>query len=77
MTLTVFSWIATGLSLLGNRFVNRKNVTGMWIWTFSNCIWIVLAFVRKDYAQMFLWMAYMYFSIEGIIKWSQCERSKN
>ena len=65
----VISWIATILSLSGNYFVNRKNVLGMYIWTISNFIWIATALIRKDYAQLLLWVCYMGFSIEGIIKW--------
>ena len=65
----ILSYIAMILSVIGSYYVNRKKVTGMWLWLFSNTIWFSLAIYRKDYAQLIMFLIYFYFSIEGVMKW--------
>lgn len=66
----ILSYIAMACSIVGNIFVNRKNVIGMWIWTFGSILWIIFALYEKTYSQLIMFSVYTYLNIEGIIKWS-------
>jgi hypothetical protein len=71
--ITLISWIATILSLVGCRFINRLNIKGYYFWVVSNAIWLLVSISRQDWAQFLLWCCYLFYSFDGINKWSKKE----
>ena len=59
MSFEAFSWILVVLSLTGNVFVIKKNVTGQWLWAVSNVGWIAYDVSIGAYAQAFLFTVYL------------------
>lgn len=71
------SWILVALSLLGNIFVIKKNVTGQWLWAMSNLGWIAFDFYIGAYSQAFLFLVYFGMCVWGIIEWSRAKPATN
>lgn len=71
MNIEQLSWILVALSLAGNVFVVRKNVTGQWLWAISNLGWIIFDFSIGAYSQAFLFMVYFGMCVWGIVAWSK------
>jgi hypothetical protein len=69
------SWILVILSLTGNVFVIKKNVTGQWLWAISNAGWIVFDLSIGAYSQAFLFLIYLGMCIWGIIAWSKSNKA--
>jgi nicotinamide riboside transporter PnuC len=65
----MIEWIATMMSIAGNIFVNRKNITGLYIWLVGSLIWVIIAIQNFNWAQVALFGVYTILNIEGIIKW--------
>jgi hypothetical protein len=65
------TWILVALSLAGNVFVIKKNITGQWLWAIANIGWISFNLYIEVYSQAFLFAAYLVISIWGIIAWSR------
>lgn len=63
-------------SIIGNIFVNRKNVLGMWIWALGSILWIIFAIHTKTYSQLIMFSMYTYLNIEGIVKWSKTNKQE-
>lgn len=66
-----FTWGLVAMSLLGNIFVNKKNILGQWIWAFANVGWIAYDISIGAYTQAFLFAMYLIICIWGIISWSR------
>jgi hypothetical protein len=62
------SWIATALCILGNIFVVKKK-NGFLIWFVGTGIMLVLAIMRKDWAQASLFTIYEIINIKGFFEW--------
>ena len=71
MYLIIMSWIATICSVSGNLLVVYKRVEGMWIWTIGGFIWVVYAVIKRDYAQLTMFLVYCVLNIWGVIKWGK------
>lgn len=69
MILSVLSWIAMGLSITGNIYVNRKNVLGMYIWTIGSTLWMIYAISTHQWAQLAMFSVYTYLNVDGVIRW--------
>jgi len=67
------SWLLVALSLLGNVFVIKKNVTGQWLWALSNLGWIAFDLYIGAYSQAFLFGVYFGMCVWGIIEWSRAK----
>jgi nicotinamide riboside transporter PnuC len=67
----VIAWTLTAFSLLGNYFVNKKNIKGQWIWLIVDVIWFIHFMILGQYAEAFLFGAYGIFCVHGIISWSK------
>lgn len=66
--ITFFSWLATALCILGNIFVIKKK-NGFLIWFIGTGIMLVLAVMRNDWSQAFLFTIYEIINIKGFIEW--------
>lgn len=62
-------WLATGLSILGNLFINRKNYKGFYIWIVANCMWIAEGIINDRGFQSTLFFVYLVLCIDGIRNW--------
>jgi len=69
--LIFIGWIASLLSILGAIFNARKSIIGFWLWIVANFIWLIVSLIRKDYAQVILWITYIITSSYGIYCWSK------
>jgi len=67
----LFRSIAFGASLVGCVLVgsktNRSRLYGFSIWIFSNILWLGNATTEADWPQIGLWLAFILFSIRGMI----------
>lgn len=68
--ITFFSWLATALCILGNIFVIKKK-NGFLIWFIGTGIMLVLAVMRNDWSQTFLFTIYEIINIKGFIEWTK------
>lgn len=66
--LIFLSWIATILCILGNILVVKKK-NGFLIWFIGTGILLVLAIIRKDWAQVFLFTIYEFINTKGFVDW--------
>jgi nicotinamide riboside transporter PnuC len=71
MIVNIIVWLSTILSFGGYWFMNRKNVKGFYLFMIGNILTIVFDIITKNYAQMVMFMVFIYFNIDGIIKWSK------
>ena len=51
MSFETLSWVLVAMSLIGNVFVNKKNVLGQWVWAASNVGWISYDLYIGAYSQ--------------------------
>lgn len=65
------SWGLVALSLLGNVFIIKKNVTGQWLWLISNIGWISYNMHHSHQGQAFLFLVYTALCVWGIITWTR------
>jgi hypothetical protein len=70
------SWILVALSLAGNYFVNKKNVTGQWLWAASNVGWVSYNLYIESYSQAFLFTIYFGMCMWGIISWTRSAKNE-
>jgi len=68
----VVSWIATGLSILGNMYViqleTERQKIGYYIWVVSNIIWVSYFLVSQQWAPFCLFAVYLMIAIAAIWK---------
>lgn len=76
MSLEDVSWILVLISLTGNAFVIKRNVTGQWLWTIGNTGWIIYDISMGAYSQAVLFSAYLAMSIWGVIEWTKEDAKK-
>jgi hypothetical protein len=67
----LLSYIAMILSIVGNLYVNRKMVIGMWLWIFGSILWMIFATYSQTWSQLIMFSIYTILNIEGIIKWNK------
>jgi nicotinamide riboside transporter PnuC len=67
------SWFLVITSLAGNLLVVKKNVIGLWVWLISNVGWIIYDISIGAYSQAFLFVAYSFICVWGIIDWSKAD----
>lgn len=60
------SWIATLLSVIGIILNAKKNIYCWPTWILSDILWVIIAILKQDYAQVLLWLI---FGIAGIYGW--------
>lgn len=65
-------WIAMTLSVIGNYYVNHKNILGLYLWFVGSGFWIFYYSIHKfELCQLILFLVYTYLNIDGIIKWKK------
>jgi len=75
--ITIISYIAMLCSIIGNIFVNRKMVIGMYIWSIGSLLWMVFAIYNRTWSQLIMFTIYTVLNIEGIIKWRKWKHERN
>jgi nicotinamide riboside transporter PnuC len=66
MKIKIMGWIASALSITGVIF-NAYKIIWCWpIWIIANLFWAYLAFKRKDWAQLVLWIV---FTLSNLYAW--------
>ena len=72
MIITIITWIATALSILGNVYVasiiQKQQTIGYSIWIVSNFIWITYFVATAQYSAMTLFVAYLVIAVYAVIK---------
>lgn len=71
MSFQDLTWILVAMSLLGNYFVNKKNVAGQWIWILSNIGWVSFNVYIHNYPQATLFAIYSGMCAWGIWAWTK------
>lgn len=69
-----FTWILVGMSIVGNIFVNKKNVIGQWLWVFANIGWMFYDISVGSYSQASLFAIYFFMSLWGVYSWMKDEK---
>ncbi len=67
--MTYISWTAFFLSISAQIFIAYKKPKGFFIWNASNVIWIYLAYLRLDYAQIAMFSIYTIINFFAWHKW--------
>ncbi|MBT3394129.1 MAG: hypothetical protein HN411_03340 [Waddliaceae bacterium] len=74
--MTMLPWFLTALSLTGNLFIIKKNVTGQWVWAIANTGWIPFHYFHNhDSASAFLFTVYLGLTVWGIISWTKSAKA--
>jgi len=73
MTITILGWIATILCIMANYLVVKKK-NGFLIWLIGTGILLFLAWLRKDWSQVFLFTIYQYLNLTGYLNWRKEEK---
>jgi nicotinamide riboside transporter PnuC len=68
------TWVLVVLSIGGNLFVIKKNVTGQWLWATSNVGWIAYFLYIGVYSSAFLFTVYLGLCVWGIISWTKDDK---
>ena len=66
-----FRWTAMAGSLVGNYFVNQKDVLGMYIWLAASLLWVVLNTKKKNWPETIMFTVYSMYNIQGIYLWTK------
>jgi membrane protein implicated in regulation of membrane protease activity len=71
----MIGWIAALLCIIGNLLVIRK-FNGFLIWFVGTGVLLILAILKKDWYQVFLFLIYEIINIFGYITWSRDNKNK-
>ncbi len=71
----MIGWIATLLCIIGNLAVIKKK-NGFLVWFAGTGLLLILAIIRQDWSQVFLFIIYEIINIYGYLEWSN-EKKKN
>jgi nicotinamide mononucleotide transporter len=66
-----WTWLLTGLSILGVILNIKKKRICFWIWAFTNAGWMVIDFIMGIYSQSALFAVYFGLAIWGILEWKK------
>lgn len=74
--LDIISWLATGLSLLGQLLINKKKISAFPVWIISNLLWIVVNFLSVfNIANVAMYMIYCLMNIHGLYEWHKASKN--
>ena len=65
----MFGYIASFIAILGVYFNAKKNKLCWYCWMISNMMWLIISLIRKDYAQVILWIVFFGMNFYGLYKW--------
>jgi membrane protein implicated in regulation of membrane protease activity len=71
----MIGWIAALLCIIGNLLVIKK-YNGFLVWFVGTGILLILAILKKDWYQVFLFLIYEIINIFGYITWSRDNKNK-
>jgi membrane protein implicated in regulation of membrane protease activity len=71
----MIGWIAALLCIIGNLLVIKK-YNGFLVWFVGTGILLILAILKKDWYQVFLFLIYEIINIFGYITWSMDNKNK-
>jgi membrane protein implicated in regulation of membrane protease activity len=72
----MIGWIATILCIIGNVAVVKKK-NGFLVWFIGTGLLLILALLRKDWSQAFLFLVYEGINIFGYISWAREKKKPN
>jgi len=67
--MTAFTWLLTGLSLVGVILNTHQDRRCFYVWIVTNSCWAVVDFYKGIYAQAFMFLLYLLLSCWGLWKW--------
>ena len=67
--LEVFTWLVTGVSIIGVILNAQKKVSGFYFWIVANSCWIFIDVQEGIYAQACLFAFYLVMCFYGIYMW--------
>jgi membrane protein implicated in regulation of membrane protease activity len=71
----MIGWIAALLCIIGNTLVIKK-YNGFLVWFVGTGMLLILAILKKDWYQVFLFLIYEIINIFGYITWSMDNKNK-
>jgi membrane protein implicated in regulation of membrane protease activity len=71
----MIGWIATILCIIGNSLVIAKK-NGFLVWFIGTGLLLILALLRQDWSQAFLFLIYEGLNVFGFIKWYRGSKKK-
>jgi len=73
-TLLILPYVATGLALLGNWLLAKKNIAGWWTHIVATSCWIIYGLLGAGGLHLALaCLIYVPFEIYGIMQWRRNE----
>jgi len=67
----LFTWIITGLSIIGVILNAKKKVSGFYFWMIANFSWIIIDLHKEVYAQAMLFGFYFIMCFYGVYEWKR------
>jgi len=64
-----WSWLVTGLAVLGTWLNTSQNVYCFVIWLGTNAFWSIYNLRRRSYSLSLLFFIYFLLAIRGLIMW--------
>jgi hypothetical protein len=74
--INILAWIGTFGSITSNFLAAKKNKLAPRIWTFATALLLIVAFIKKDWSNVFLFSVYEALNIFMWIEWSKKSNEK-
>lgn len=75
MTIYLWSWAASLMSIAGALLNVLKNKWGFVVWSIANAIFFAISWMRGDHGQMLLWVAFTAMNVIGFLHWRKKEKA--
>lgn len=67
----IIEWAATLLSVVGAIINANKSITGFYVWSVANILWISFALKHKHYGLLVMNVIFLGINIFGIYSWGK------
>lgn len=69
----LFTWVITGLSVIGVILNAQKKISGFYFWMVANFSWVIIDLHKGVYAQAALFGFYFIMCFYGVYAWKSKE----
>jgi len=67
--LKILGFLCVALSLIGNYFINEKDILGYYLWIISDFLWCFYFYKKRDWPSIVLFGTYLILCFHGVYRW--------
>ena len=71
--LNLLMWLSTAFCCVGYYYINRLNIKGYYAFMTGNILTIIFDLLTGNWAQLIMFLIFIYFNLDGIKKWRKNE----